>query len=120
MAETVIAEIDLTLLANAPREDRRLREISRNPAARRDIAIVVDQAVDYRMIEQTIIETGGALLEDHWLFDVYEGKGIPEGCHSLAIALQFRKVGANFTDEEANQVRDEIVSALEALGAKLR
>ena len=60
------------------------------------------------------------MLEKQWLFDVYEGKGIPEGSHSLAIALQLRKQGENFTDEEANQVRDAAVQALEALGAKLR
>jgi phenylalanyl-tRNA synthetase beta chain len=81
---------------------------------------VIDKAVEYREIEQVIAEAGGSSLEDHWLFDVYEGKGIPEGHHSLAIALQLRKLGANFTDEEANQVRDQIVAALEALGAKLR
>ena len=62
----------------------------------------------------------GDLLERQWLFDIYEGKGIPEGSHSLAIALQLRKQDGTFTDEEANQVRDRIVAALTAAGATLR
>jgi phenylalanyl-tRNA synthetase beta chain len=116
----MIAEIDLSQLVSATTRTRHFHDISRNPAARRDIAIVIDKTVAYDTVASTIAEACGDVLEDQWLFDVYEGKGIPDGRHSLAIALQFRKVGANFTDEEANQVRDRAVEALESLGATLR
>ena len=66
------------------------------------------------------LKTAGEILEKQWLFDVYSGKGIPEGKHSLTIALQLRKFGENLTDEEANQVRDRAVRALEELGATQR
>ena len=96
------------------------RAVSRNPAVRRDIAILIAKSVPYQQIEETIAKAAEEVLEKQWLFDVYEGKGIPEGSHSLAIALQLRKIGGNFTDEEANQVRDRIVKELESIGASMR
>ncbi len=96
-----------------------IRNISRNPAVNRDIAILIDKSVPFEKVEQAISAGGGDVLEKQWLFDVFEGANISEGKHSLGIGLQFRKQG-NFTDEEANAVRDQIVSKLEALGAVLR
>lgn len=97
-----------------------LSALSRNPAVRRDIALLIAKSVPYGEVQNAIEEAGGVELERHWLFDVYAGAGIPEGHHSLAIALLFRRHGANFTDEEANQARDRVVSALQRLGATLR
>ena len=80
----------------------------------------MSKAVSYEQIESVIADTAGELLEKQWLFDVFEGKGVPEGSHSLGVGMQFRKMGSNFTDVEANQVRDEIVEALGKIGASLR
>jgi phenylalanyl-tRNA synthetase beta chain len=117
---TILAEFDVAKVIAASPEKLKYRQVSRNPATRRDIAVLVAKTVSYQTIEQTIAKAGGEVLEKQWLFDVYEGKGIPEGSHSLAIALQLRKMGSNFTDEEANLVRDRVVSALAELGATLR
>lgn len=118
-ADTVLAEIDLTRAFEFVEARVTSRSLFRNPPSRRDIAIVVAKSVPYADIEQEIAGACGDVLERQWLFDVYEGQGIEPGFHSLAIALQFRKAG-NFTDEEANQVRNAAVAALESLGAKLR
>ncbi|MBS1716751.1 MAG: phenylalanine--tRNA ligase subunit beta [Armatimonadetes bacterium] len=118
--DTVLATIDLERMFASRRDDIHLKPISRNPAVRRDIAILVDEAVPFASIEQTIGKALGGELERMWLFDVYKGKGIPEGKHSLAVALQLRKLGENFTDEEANQARDRAVQALASLGATIR
>ncbi len=117
--ETFLAEIDLDDLYKKRSESLHFRAVHRHPAARRDIAVVLDKTVLYRDVERAIQSACGDALERQWLFDVYEGKGIEPGHHSLAIALQFRKAG-NFTDEEANQVRDAVVAALAELGARLR
>lgn len=117
---TILAEVDLLVLATEVPAEPRLHDISRNPSIRRDIAVVVEKSVPYRDIEKRIEGACGQILEKHWLFDVYEGPSLPERHHSLAIALQFRKPGENLTDEEANQVRDRAVEALAELGAKLR
>ena len=118
--DTVMAEVAWDKLVSVSHPELRIKGISRNPAARRDIAILVSKAVSYEQIESVIADTAGELLEKQWLFDVFEGKGVPEGSHSLGIGMQFRKMGSNFTDVEANQVRDEIVEALGKIGASLR
>jgi phenylalanyl-tRNA synthetase beta chain len=118
-ADTVIAELAWDWVMNAVKPELHIRSISRNPAVRRDIAVLIDKAIPYSQIETSISQGGGEVLEKQWLFDVFEGANIPEGKHSLGIGLQFRKHG-NFTDEEANLVRDRIVSELESLGATLR
>ena len=117
---TQLAELDLLVLIGDQRPRRRFHPISRNPAVRRDIAVELDKTVPYEEVQRTVRQCAGDVLEDTWLFDVYEGPGIPEGRRSLAIALQLRKFGENFTDEEANQVRDRVVEGLARLGAKLR
>ena len=121
-AETYFAEVAVELLESVLEKAGELHyhPISRNPAVRRDIAVLISKDVPYRDVEDRLKNALGEVGEKIWLFDVYEGKGIPEGHHSLAIALQLRKFGENFTDEEANQVRDRAAEALVALGGKLR
>ena len=116
---TILGELSLDWILDQSKPILEIRSISRHPAVRRDIAVLVDKSVEYGKIEQAIAKAGGDVLEKQWLFDVFEGANIPEGKHSLGIGLQFRK-HANFTDEEANQVRDRIVAELESLGAILR
>ncbi|MFW5697843.1 MAG: hypothetical protein ACOCX1_04725, partial [Fimbriimonadaceae bacterium] len=118
--ESLFGELCLTAAASKDLHDSPHREISRFPAVRRDIAVVIEKSVPYAKIESAVEEAAGEVLEKQWLFDVYEGKGIAESQHSLAIALQLRKPHETFTDEEANRVRDAVVQALEALGGQLR
>ncbi|MEI8283217.1 MAG: hypothetical protein WCG75_12490, partial [Armatimonadota bacterium] len=118
-ADTVLCEIAWDWAMNSVKPELHIKGISRNPAVRRDIAILIEKSIPYEKVESAISTGGGEVLEKQWLFDVFEGANIPEGKHSLGIGLQFRKQG-NFTDEEANAVRDQIVSKLEALGAVLR
>lgn len=119
-ADTVLAELDLDRLAEQALAPIHYRPFSRNPAVRRDIAFVVEKSVPFESIEAAVRSACGGVLERLWLFDIYEGKGIPEGSHSLAVALQLRKFGENFTDAEANAVRELAVQALERLGASPR
>lgn len=119
-AETFLAAFDLERAFAASEARRRLHSISRNPAVRRDVSVLISKAVTFATVETAVAEACGDVLERLWLFDVYAGKGIPEGAHSISLALQFRKHGSNFTDEEANQVRDRAVKALEGLGGTLR
>lgn len=99
--------------------EAKLAPISRNPAVRRDISVLIDEAVPYEKVEGAI-KGATDVLEKVWLFDRYVGQGIPEGKHSLSFALQLRKVGENLTDEQANQEREKIVAALADLGGSLR
>jgi phenylalanyl-tRNA synthetase beta chain len=119
-AGTVLAAVDLEKLLASPVQDIQLHSISRNPAVRRDISVLMSKEISYGQLEQAVRAACGEVLESLRLFDVYTGKGVPEGSHSLSLALQLRKQGENFTDEEANQVRDAAVAALESLGGTRR
>lgn len=118
--ETFLAELDLLVFAIHDNAEPQLKSFSRNPAIRRDIAFVISKEVAYKEIDQAIRNSAGPELEKHWLFDIYSGKGIEDGYHSLAIALQIRKLGENLTDEQANAVRDRILEPILALGATMR
>jgi phenylalanyl-tRNA synthetase beta chain len=117
-SETYMAEIDLGVSKGAPTQ--LLKPVSRYPAIRRDVAFAISKSVPYARIEAAIKSALTQTLEDLWLFDVYEGKGIAEGEHSLALALTLRKQEGSFTDEEANREREKAVAALAALGAQMR
>jgi phenylalanyl-tRNA synthetase beta chain len=116
-AQAVLAEINLNAAFLNRRTTPDLHNVSRFPAVRRDISVQLSKEVEFQRVSQAISGAIPELLERQWLFDVYEGKGIPEGSHSLAIALQLRKPDGTFTDEEANQVREKAVQALVELGA---
>ncbi len=114
---TILAEIALANAYAHRKDGLNLREVSRFPSVRRDISVQLSKEVPYESVAAAIGTSIPDVLEHQWLFDVYEGKGIPEDSHSLAIALQLRKPDGTFTDEEANQVREKAVEALVELGA---
>jgi len=118
--ETFMAEMDLLVFAIQDDLEHELKPVSRNPAVRRDIAFTISKDVPYSDVDQAIAQAGGAELEHHWLFDVYTGSHVAEGQQSLAIALQFRKMGGNLTDDDANKLRDGVVAAIQELGGVLR
>ncbi len=118
--ESYAFEVCLSDALDVPEYVPKYRPVSSFPFVRRDMAIEVSKAVPYADIEAAIQEAAGELLERIWLFDVYEGKGIPEGKHSLGVAMILRHPEKTLTDEEANAVRERAVARLEQLGAKLR
>ncbi len=119
-ASTVLAELDVDLLLDGRQSDIAVPLLSRNPAVRRDIAVLVSKEIPFATLEDKVREGAGDVLEKLWLFDVYAGANLPEGMHSLGVTLQLRKHGQNFTDEEANQVREQVVQALATIGATTR
>lgn len=119
-AGAVFAELTLDGLKGVETGVPAYQPISRNPASRRDIAFLIKKEIPFAEIAAAVHAAGGGDLERFWLFDVYEGQGVPAGFHSLAMALQFRRMNANLTDDESNGLRDQVVSALQHLGATLR
>jgi phenylalanyl-tRNA synthetase beta chain len=97
------------------------RELSKFPASRRDLAIVVDEAVTAQAIQDCIRRHGGERLREAWLFDVYRGKGIAEGQKSLAFGLILQAFSHNLTDSVVEETVSGIIAGLaEQFGATLR
>ncbi|MCA0760407.1 phenylalanine--tRNA ligase subunit beta [Vibrio vulnificus] len=95
--------------------------LSKFPANRRDIAVVVDEAVASGDIVNASLEVGGEFLKAAKLFDVYVGKGVEEGKKSLAIALTLQSNERTLEDADIAGAVDAIVAHVsEKFGASLR
>ena len=115
-----VCEIDLSTLVRLASPVPRVAPLPRYPAARRDLALVVSREISALQLERAIVEGGGGLVSQVKLFDLYEGRQIPEGKRSLAYSITFRLEERTLTDAEVNQAMDNIEKALFDLGAVLR
>ncbi|SDX55342.1 phenylalanyl-tRNA synthetase beta subunit [Marininema mesophilum] len=97
------------------------RPLPKFPAVSRDLALVVKEDIPVALLEETIREVGGALLESVTLFDVFTGAQIGEGKKNVAYALSYRAEERTLTDEEVNVLHSKIVNQLgDRFGAMLR
>ena len=98
-----------------------IRPIPRYPVAQRDLAVVVASHVPEGDVAAAIRKSGGTLLREARLFDVYTGTGIPEGKKSLAYTLTYQSPERTLTDQEVEAAQQVIVAALrERFGAEVR
>jgi len=119
-ARVYVAEIAFGPLLAAMRPQAVYRPVPRFPAVARDLAVVVDVDLPAAQVEAAIRESGGELLEDVKLFDLYQGEGVAPGKRSLAFRLTFRAADRTLTDADLEPVQGRILAALKALGAELR
>lgn len=97
------------------------REVPKFPSVRRDIAVVVTENTSVADVLTSIAQSGGELLIETRLFDVYQGQGIEVGKKSLAIGLIFQAISRNLIESEIDTLVTRIVTQLEhTLNAQLR
>ncbi len=89
-------------------------------AIERDFAFVVDQSVAAGDLIRAVKNAERVLIDTVSLFDVYEGKGVPEGKKSIAIAVRLQPKDKTLTDAEIEAVAQKIIAAAIKLGATLR
>jgi len=120
-AKAYIAEIELRVLFGHANTVSVYEAVPRFPAMRRDIAMLVADAVLVRDIELAIREKSGKLVESVKLFDVYKGQNLAADMKSVAYSISFRAADRTLTDDEVNAVMAKILANLEAkTGAVLR
>lgn len=116
-----LAELNLDLLFEYSKINKKYKALPKFPAVTRDIALLVNDEVLVQEIEDTIKRAGGNLVEKVELFDIYKGAQIPEGKKSIAYAIAYRDERKTLTDNDVNKVHDKILRSLEhKLGATLR
>ena len=94
---------------------------SKYPSVDRDISLVLDAGLANAQVEERIVELGGELLQSIRLFDLYQGKGIPEGKKSFSYSLVFGSGERTLEDEEVEKQVGEIIAGLaKSFGAELR
>ncbi len=117
--EVFVFELDLDATARRPVPEA--SEVSRYPAVRRDIAVVVPAEVPFGALQACVREAVGPLLQEAFLFDQYVGPNLGIGVKSLAIGLILQDGSRTLTDQDADRCVALAVSALEVgYKAKLR
>ncbi len=98
----------------------RLRDISRFPPARRDLAVVVDEEMTVQSLLEMMRSANAPNVVELEVFDLYRGKGLPEGKKSLAFRVLLQDTQKTLTDEEIAPSVAMLVAALQKAGAQLR
>ena len=115
------AELSMEALEDCQGPDPVYTPLPKFPAVSRDIAVVCKAEITVGALEACIRKAGGKLLREVALFDIYQGKGVAEGCKSVAFSLTLRADDRNIVAAEADQEIQDILEALDRdLGAKLR
>ncbi|MCF8235268.1 MAG: phenylalanine--tRNA ligase subunit beta [Bacteroidales bacterium] len=110
-----------TLLQKLLDSEAGYNEIPKYPAARRDLALLIDKAVSYKQIEEIARKTEKKLLKSVNLFDVYEGENIEAGKKSYAVSFMLQNPDKTLTDKVIDKTMDRLIRALKKeLGAVIR
>lgn len=119
--DVAYAEIDWNALYKLTARRRvTFTEIPRTQPVERDLALLVDKSVRFADIEAAIRGAEKRLLRDVRLFDVYEGKNLPEGKKSYAVSMTLQDNEKTLNDKQIEAVMAKIIKAVRNLGAELR
>ena len=116
-----VLELDCEALYNNIPEKQQYRPLPVYPSMSRDIALVFDKDIPAGDVKDYILESGGKQLVSATIFDVYAGKGIPEGKKSVAYNLVLLNREKTLSDEEADAIVTKVLKKVgEKFGAELR
>lgn len=120
--EVYYAELSWTLLMKETKKSKvTFAEISKFPAVKRDLALLLDKSVQFAEIEKIAAESERKLLQGVSLFDVYEGKNLPAGKKSYAVSFFLQDKEKTLNDKQIDAIMKKIQTNLEQkLGAQLR
>jgi len=116
-----LAEFNLNLLLAKRNPAKSFKALPQFPSSRRDVAMLVPEAVTHEAVLQSVKQAKAANLESVELFDVFRGRGIPDGQKSLAYAFTYRAAEKTLTDADVNSAHAKVLETLKAqLKAELR
>ncbi|MCD8044491.1 MAG: phenylalanine--tRNA ligase subunit beta [Tannerellaceae bacterium] len=120
--EVYFAELSWTLLMKEIRKSKvKASEITKFPAVKRDLALLLDKTVQFAEIEKIANESERKLLKGVKLFDVYEGKNLAPGKKSYAVSFYLQDENKTLNDKQIDSIMKKIQTNLEQkLGAQLR
>ena len=116
------ADINWTAVMKQVRKNSvSFKEISKYPAVSRDLALLLDKQVEFAQIEAIAYKTERKYLKSVELFDVYEGKNLPEGKKSYAVNFILQDEQKTLTDKQIEAIMNKIIANIKKeLNAELR
>ena len=117
-----VADINWDKIINLiPTRDLTYKAISKFPAVRRDLALIVDKTVTFEALKSVATKAERKILKEVGIFDIYEGDKIPEGKKSYALSFVLKDENKTLTDKIIDKAMKRIQQALEKeAGARLR
>jgi phenylalanyl-tRNA synthetase beta chain len=96
-------------------------EVPKFPEVRRDLALLIDKAIQFEQLEQLAYQSEKNLLKNVNLFDVYEGDKLPEGKKSYALSFTLQDDSATLTDKQIEKIMEKLMKTYqEKVGAEIR
>ena len=116
------AELNWTQLMKATKKSEvTFTDIPKQPAVNSDLALLVDNSVEFAQIEQVARQSEKKLLKRVELFDVYEGKNLPAGKKSYAVNFILQDEEKTMNDKQIDAIMQKLIAQLTSkLGAQLR
>lgn len=97
------------------------KEISKYPEVKRDLALLLDEAVSFKQVENVALGAEKKLLKEINLFDVYNGKNLPDGKKSYAVSFILRDEKSTLTDKQIDKTMQKLQQQFrKELGAEIR
>lgn len=116
------AELNWSAIVKATKNSKiEFKELSKYPSVSRDLALLVDDSVEFAQIEQVARKTEKKLLKSVTLFDVYQGKNLPAGKKSYAVNFVLEDDEKTLSEKQIDAMMQKLIANLKKqLGAELR
>ncbi|WP_184550617.1 phenylalanine--tRNA ligase subunit beta [Mucilaginibacter sp. FT3.2] len=120
--EVFYADFNFDLVLNAVRKNVIVyQEVSKFPAVRRDLSMLIDKAVSFGQLRQIAQRTERKLLKEVSVFDVYQGDKLPAGKKSYALSFIIQDIEKTLTDKAIDAVMQKLIYNLgKEAGAEIR
>ena len=119
--EVLFADFNWALILKLLSNKIKYTEIPKYPEVRRDLSLLLDDSVSFDAVYNLARQTEKSLLKDINLFDVYQGKNLPEGKKSYAVSFTIQDNTKTLTDVQIDKIMSKLQKNLETeLGASLR
>ena len=121
-APVYYADIYWTVATNAVKKAAvHFEPVPKFPAVSRDLALLLDKNIEFAQVEQVARQTEKKLLKKVELFDVYEGKNLPEGKKSYAVNFTLQDTEKTMSDKQIEAIMNKLITNIKKqLGAELR
>ena len=120
--EVFFLELNWSLLkGTAGKKKIKYQPVAKFPQMRRDLSLLLNKNVPFSSVKELAVKVDRKLLKNVNLFDVYEGKNLPEGKKSYAVSFTFQHADKTLTDKQVDKVMQKMIKELGTeLGAELR
>jgi phenylalanyl-tRNA synthetase beta chain len=108
--EVFYADFNFDMVLNAVRKNKIVyQDVSKFPAVRRDLSMLVDKAVTFGQLKQVALKTEKKLLKDVNVFDVYQGDKLPAGKKSYALSFTLQDEEKTLTDKAIDSIMQKLI-----------